>query len=366
MKEIQLRRLLHQNPELAFEEFVTQDILRSFISELNFGEIHSVGTGLVVVRETIPDRPFFLFRAEMDALPIEEKTDYPYRSKNSLMHACGHDFHMAVLYGLMERIVEKNSRQNVICVFQPGEETGCGALRILDFLFEKQLRISCAVAMHVTDEYPAGTVASKPDVLFCASSEVDVEFVGESAHAAFYWKGKDALRAAMEFLKMTYDTDWGEDLVWFGKISGGSARNVVADKAVLLGTVRSKKIEMVDRIVQKLEQTAAKACEKCGTSFELKKGAVYRQVEVDDGLLDILRNAVRRLKMSFVECETKFTAEDFGYFSQHFPALMFWLGTRESQSYGLHNDRFLPADELIPVASDLMFELLDELSRLAS
>ncbi len=363
MKEIELRRLLHENPEPAFKEFATQQILNNFISDLNFGEIHFVDTGIVVVREIVPGKPFFLFRAEMDALQIEEKTDYAYKARNSFMHACGHDFHMASLYGLMKRIVESEYEANVICVFQPAEETGCGAIKVLRFLIEKGYDIKAAVAMHVTDEYPFGTIASRSGVLFCASLEIDLEIVGQSAHAAFHWMGKDALKTAVEFLKSFYNASWQSDLVWFGKVHGGRARNMVADKVTLQGTIRSQRIERIDSAVQKLEQMLEQSCKGFGTSFQIIKGSTYRQVEVDGDLLNLLKEVVQDSDLNFVECETKFTAEDFGYFSQYFPSLMFWFGTRQGQVFGLHSDRFLPSDELVPYASHLLFQLFTRLIR---
>ncbi|AEH51933.1 M20 family metallopeptidase [Pseudothermotoga thermarum] len=358
MREIELRRILHQHPEPSFKEFTTHKILKKFIEELNFGEIFPVETGLVIVRRMLKDNSFVLFRAEMDALEIEEKTNYSYRSKNNFMHACGHDFHMAALYGLMKRIVERNFAGNVICVFQPGEETGCGALKILNFLLEKGYDIKAAVAMHVTDEYPVGTIASKPGTLFCASLEIDVEVVGQAAHAAFHWMGKDALRTCVEFLEKFYKMSWCDDLVWFGKIAGGRARNVVADEVVLQGTIRSKKLEKIDSIVEKLNQTLKEICLDLGTSFQIKRGATYRQVEVNEKLFSVLKQVAVAYGWNFVECDTKFTAEDFGYFSQYYPALMFWFGTKERETYGLHSDRFLPADELVPKASEFLYSLL--------
>lgn len=361
MNEVELRHLLHQRPELAFQEYETQKVLINYIEQLGYEDIRKIGTGIVVLKKST-EGPYVLLRAEMDGLPIVEQTDCVFQSQNNFMHACGHDFHMASVCWTMRRVIQSDLKGNFIFVFQPAEESGTGAIQILKYLQENDLKISAAIAMHVTDEYQAGTIASGAGVLFSASCEVDVIFKGIAAHAAFHQNGKDAIRSCVDFLRNIYQINWGEDLVWFGKLEAGSARNIVADRALIQGTIRSKNLNTVENRLAQIEQIARESCTIFGTNCEVIKGSVYRQVDVDENLLLILKNVVKRLGMNFIECDTKLTAEDFGYFSQYYPTLMYWFGTRKEKPYGLHSPCFLPSDDLIGAAGELFFELLVELS----
>lgn len=362
MDAIELRHELHKNPELAFQEYKTQKILRDAILKLGYKDIYDVHTGLVIKKKDLGSDDFVLLRAEMDGLPIVEETGWEHSSHNFNMHACGHDFHMATLYNLMNKIKKNNTRGNFLFVFQPAEETGGGALKIIDFLEKKDYKVKAAIAMHITDEYEKGTIASRSGILFASSCEVDLLFKGKAAHAAFNYMGKDAIKASVLFLNEIYNRDWGKDnLVWFGKISGGNARNIVADRLKLEGTVRSPNLRILNETLKSLEILAKRIERLTDVKIELSKGSVYRQVEVDKRLLVILKEVAKKSGYRFIECEMKLTGEDFGYFSQKYPTLMFWFGCRNDRTYGLHNPKFLPDDSLIEPAADILYKLVMKL-----
>jgi len=365
LNPIDLRHVLHMNPELAYQEYQTQKILKDWIAKLGYQRIYEVSTGLVIEQKDFDDEEFVLVRADMDALPIEEKTGWRYSSHNSNMHACGHDFHMATLFGLMKKVVERKTKGNFLFVFQPAEETGGGSLRIIEFLEKKDYEVKAAVAMHVTDEYNSGVIASRAGKLFASSCEVDLFFKGKAVHAAFNHLGKDAIRSAVLFLNEIYDKSWGEDnLVWFGKINGGNARNIVADHLELEGTIRSPDLRKSEEIFEILKKISKRIEKSTGVEIQIAKGSVYRQVEVNEELLKILKDSVEELGFHFLECEMKLTGEDFGYFSNKYPSLMFWFGCRkDSKAYGLHNPKFLPDDDLIEPATEIFHRLLLKLTK---
>jgi len=362
MDEVMLRRLIHQNPELAFEEHNTQKLIIEFAHGLGLNNIVTVGTGVLVLVGRNKDEPFVVLRAELDALPIPEETDYPFRSKNENMHACGHDFHIAAACWAMRRIVQEKRKGNFLFVFQPAEESGAGAKTIVEHILRWDCEVKAAVAMHVTDEYPIGIVASRSGSLFSASCEVNVRVLGRSAHVANHQLGKDALRGCVAFLNQIYGRDWKEDLVWFGRILAGHVRNTVAGEALIEGTVRASDSKGVQDILVALQEIAKKVEEETELKVSVIPGAEYPEVKVDEKLLDVLRAVSQRNGFEFIECERKLTAEDFGYFSKHFPSLMFWFGVRHgSRVEGLHSSKFLPPDELIPVAGNLLTHLLDSI-----
>lgn len=363
MDEIMLRRLIHQNPELAFEEHNTQRLIVEFVRGLGLNNILTLETGVLVFLERREHEPYVIVRAEMDALPIREEADYPFRANNGKMHACGHDFHIAAVCWALRRIVKEDKRGNYLFVFQPAEESGAGARKIVEHILRWDCDVKAAIAMHVTDEYPAGVVASRPGSLFSASCEVNVRVEGQSAHVAQHQLSRDALKGAVLFLNRVYAWDWKDHLVWFGKLVAGQIRNVVASEAMIEGTVRASESERLRGVIEVLQSFAREVEDETGLKVSVNPAAVYPEVRVDENLLSVLRRVCEENGIEFVECERKLTAEDFGYFSRHFRTLMFWFGVRQKPNIeGLHSPRFLPADELIPVAGDLLVHLLDSMS----
>jgi len=343
------------NPELSFQEFETQKLLMKALKKIGIKGEAIAGTGILILYKGRKEEGFHLLRADMDALPLREETGWEYSSKNDNMHACGHDVHMAILYGVIERVFKEKPKINVAFVFQPAEETGGGAKLVLEELENKGIKIIDAIALHVTDEYKFSTVASKPGTLFASAYEVDVVFKGNPIHIAFYDEDNDPLMKVVRFLDDVRKLRSEEILVGFGKIEGGDVRNVLASEVILYGTVRTPSVKTSEEILEKLKEIA-------------KDGAVipkgkYPHVFVDARLFEILRKVVRKLGYEFIQCRMKFTGEDFGFFSQRYPSLMFWLGTRIKDFHGLHNSKFLPPDEIIPVGVNIMYGLIRELER---
>jgi len=356
--EIELRHLLHMNPEPAYREYKTKEILKSAISELGIYKLVEVSeTGLIAEKSVTKEEPFLILRAEMDALPLEEETGWEFASKNGYMHACGHDFHMSAVFGAMVRT--KDLRKNILFVFQPAEESGGGAKEIVDYI-KNNYKVKAAVGFHVTDEYDFGVVASRVGVLFASAVEFDVIIEGEAAHIALAAKGKNALRAAVSFLDAVYRMEIpAETLLGIGKITGGVARNIVPPLVKLEGTIRSPSVDFSMRLLEQMSCILERLKTSTGVDYQVIKGGIYPEVVVDGGLLETLKKACERTGLKFVECEMKKTAEDFGYFSLRFPTLSFWFGVGdERERVGLHNPKFLPKDEYIPRAADLLSELV--------
>ena len=357
MNPIKLRHILHMNPELSFQEFETQKILMNALESMGIKGETIARTGILVLYDVgQKEKGFHLLRADMDALPLKEETGWEYSSKNNYMHACGHDVHMAILFGLIERIFKETPKVNLAFIFQPGEETGGGARLVLEELKDKKIKIINAISLHVTDEYKFGTIASKPGTLFASAYEIDVIFKGDPIHIAFYDEDKDPIMKAFNFL---YNVKKLKNeniiLVGFGKIEGGKARNILADEVILYGTVRTPSVEISEEILQKMKELV-----KDGVIMPRSK---YPHVSVDVHLFELLKRVSRKLGYTFIQCQMKFTGEDFGFFSQEYPSLMFWLGTRVKDFHGLHNPKFLPPDEIIPVGINLMYGLIKELEK---
>ncbi len=313
-------------------------------------KIHTpLETGLIV-EYRVNSGPYLLFRADIDALPLEEKTGCPFASRNSFMHACGHDVHAAALYGFLRHVVETRVNRNILFLFQPGEESGGGAKKIMDTDIFKSFNISSAFSMHVTDEYPSGSIASNPGVLFASAREVDIEFFGRSSHIAFPERGINAFNGLRMFIDMI-DTIPKNEAVPFifgiGKISAGGVRNIVPAHAMLEGSIRTLSSKISDDFYETLSHLLDSIKARTGIDYSIKTGSFYPEVKVADSLYSQIKKAASD-KFDFIVSGYKMTGEDFGFISREYPSFMFWLGTGDGKtSAGLHNPMFLPGDESV-------------------
>ncbi len=364
LSPVELRHRLHKNPELSFREFETTKLLKENIEELDGGakvKIHTpYRTGLLAEYTVSPEKPYILIRADIDALPISEENETEFRSVNGNMHACGHDVHTSILYGLLSHVLAEKINKNLLFLFQPAEESGGGAMEFYGTGIFDSFNIKNAVALHVTDEYPEGTFASSKGVLFCSTLEIDIDFRGVSSHVAFPENGKNAFNALRMFLdgidkiprRITEAFVFG-----VGKIVSGEVRNINPGFAHLEGTLRGVRIKNVDDYYTKLENILQGIRRITGVDYVIQKGAAYPEVVIDQDLFDRLVPDLSR-KFNFINCGLKMTGEDFGFFSQKYPSFMFWLGTSRGDKHGLHNPRFLPDDKVIETGENIFSEIL--------
>ncbi len=360
---IQLRHKLHQYPELAFEEFGTTNTILQNIKNLKGAEnlkFHSpMDTGLLVEYKTNDDG-FLLFRADIDALPIKEENEINFKSTNDFMHACGHDVHTSILYSFLIEVLEKKPDKNILFLFQPAEEAGGGAIQFYNTGIFDQFKIKNALALHVTDEYPIGTVASTSGVLFASALEIDIEFTGESAHVAFPKEGKNAFIALRKFLDEVekIQEDYKDSiLLGLGKFSAGTVRNITPGLAKIEGSIRGISSDKIEEFYARMGSILSNVKSETGVDFRIVRGAHYPEVVVDEILFNKLPPLLSE-EINFIDCGMKMTGEDFGFFSKKWPSFMFWLGTSKGERYGLHNPKFLPADEVIEIGQDILSKIL--------
>ncbi|MBT8390296.1 MAG: amidohydrolase [Ignavibacteria bacterium] len=355
----QLRHKLHQYPELAFEELGTTNTILQNVKNLDGAEklkFHSpMDTGLLVEYK-VNDGGYLLFRADIDALPIIEENEIEFKSTNEFMHACGHDVHTSILYSFLIEVLEKKTDQNILFLFQPAEEAGGGALKFYNTGVFDQFDIKNAFALHVTDEYPLGTIASTPGVLFASALEIDIEFIGESAHVAFPSEGKNAFNALRKFLDAADDlqSQFKESiLLGLGKFNAGSVRNITPGNAKIEGSIRGLSAERIEEFYGRMEILLTEVKDQTEVKYEITRGALYPEVSNNRELYNKLKTVLSEAN-NFIDCGMKFTGEDFGFFSQKFPSFMFWLGTSKGERYGLHNPKFLPPDEVIEIGKNIL------------
>lgn len=370
---VPFRHALHQVPELAFEEHLTQKLLLDQIAELiahspakaRFEQLlFEDMTGILLFyRGGEEGDSYHLFRADMDALPMHENTGAEFASKiDGAMHACGHDIHMAVLMGLIARVAKEAPRQNAVFLFQPAEEGAGGAKRIIDKGILQKHPIASAYALHSGSGLEVGQISAKAGIFFGIPQEFDLRFIGKSAHVAFPEKGVNALSCAADFLvemrTRAEKLSEKERLIFHvGKITGGVVRNSIADSCLLEGTHRTLSAKMSSELSALIREVAGEVAAKYSARFELDLLGSYDAVVNHPALYERLKASCAKLGYQFLEAETVMTGEDFGFFSGMYPSLLFWLGS--GCEHSLHSDRYLPMDESIGVGIELFWDLLN-------
>jgi N-acetyldiaminopimelate deacetylase len=357
-----IRRELHQVPELAFQEFATRQLILDYLSQMEGITIHKFqASNALLVEYTRGSGPYKLFRADMDALPVTETTGCAFSSQNpGLMHACGHDVHMAVLLGTIEKVCRDKPERNLLYLFQPAEEGQGGAESVIAEGIIKKFPVEAAYALHVASGLPVGVISSRPGVFFGIPQEFDVTFRGVASHAAFPEKGVNALSAALEFLTLIRldieDLARLEKVIFHvGKMAAGTVRNVVPDTCKLEGTQRSLSKPVKDRINELIGVNSAKAAASIGAQAEVQLLGTYDPVVNASELVTRLQDVCKTAGYTFQEAEIALTGEDFGFFTTLYPGLLFWLGSGCSQP--LHSGQFLPDEACIPVGVDIFSRL---------
>ncbi|WP_223067329.1 N-acetyldiaminopimelate deacetylase [Paenibacillus caui] len=363
---IAVRRDLHQIPEPGFQEFKTQRYLLDYLDKLPQErlEIRTWRTGILVkIAGTAPKRKLG-YRADMDGLPIEEETGYDFRSKHKgYMHACGHDLHMTIGLGIVAHFAEHPIADDLIVLFQPAEEGPGGAQPMLaseelaDWLPDQ------IVALHVAPEYPVGTIATRPGILFANTSELFIDLVGTGGHAAYPHKANDMVVAGCQLVGQLQTVisrnidPLDSAVITIGKVEGGTKQNIIAERARLEGTIRTLSAESMSKIKARIENLVRGIETGFECRAEINYGANYRQVfneaKLTREFMDWLQE---RDDVQLHECTEAMTGEDFGYFLEAAPGFMFWLGV--DTPYGLHHAKLEPKEEAIGLAISVMADYL--------
>ena len=356
---IEVRRDLHKIPEVGFNEFKTQSYLLQFISNLDQQhlQITTWKTGIVVFIQGTSPSKLIGWRTDIDALPVQEETGLPFESEYAgFMHACGHDCHMSIALGLVEAFSKQPPVQNVVVYFQPAEEGPGGAEPMLEWLKAEQPHLVAdeLYALHIAPEYPVGTIATKPGLLFANTSELFIDLKGVGGHAAYPHKTRDMTIAAAN-LVMQLQTIISRNVdpmdsavITIGKMTSGTVQNVIAENARLEGTIRTLNAQAMTEVKRRIEAI----CKGIEAAFEcsiaIDYGSMYYEVNNDADCANALLEFAEQFEgTTAYECPAAMTGEDFGYFIKDLPGAMFWTGA--NSNYGLHHAKMAPDESLIPL-----------------
>jgi len=365
---IKYRQELHQIPEVGHKEVKTTAYLLDVLAKLDSFEIEQpLQTGLVAFKKGTVGNRCIAFRADIDALPMEEKTNVSYASKHKgFMHACGHDIHMATLLGLAEELERNPCEEDVLLIFQPAEEGPGGAMPMIEAGVLERYMPDEIYALHVSPEYPVGTIATKPGTLFVSNSELFIDLYGKSSHGALPHEGNDMIIAGMNLVNQL-QTIISRNInpsncavVTVGKFNAGTRLNIVTDHARIEGTLRVKDTSDMPIIKRRIKSMVEGVARSFEASFDLDFGASYSAVVNDSEKLENFYEKVKGIEdLEVVECEHTMASEDFGFFLERVPGVMFWLGASQGkEDIGLHHPEFLPEDKSIDYGVKVFRSLL--------
>ncbi|MDD9147203.1 N-acetyldiaminopimelate deacetylase [Sporolactobacillus sp. CQH2019] len=362
-----VRRALHQIPEIGFEEVETQAFLLDQIRRMPQEriQIKKWKTGLLVrVEGTNPSRTIG-FRTDIDALPVRENTGYPFQSQHEgKMHACGHDFHMTIALGALEQIAQNPIKDHVLFIFQPAEEGPGGAVPMMASGAFQEWKPDFIFALHVSPEFPAGTVAVREGILFANTSELFIDFYGKGGHAAYPHLTYDTLVAACHFVVGIQSivarrvSPLNSAVLTIGKMSGGTKQNIIAEHARVEGTIRTLDQETMALIKDDIERQvkATEIAYHCRSRIDY--GANYYQVYNHKKYEQPFVDFCARKAFPYIICDAAMTGEDFGYFLKEIPGFMFWLGV--GKTAGLHSSDFKPDESALEQGVRVVSSFIEE------
>jgi len=332
---VAIRRQLHQHPELSFCEKETAELIKRCLASRNI-EFQSdiAGTGVVATIKGASVRPTIALRADMDALPIHETTDLPYRSVNEgVMHACGHDAHTAMLLGtafILNDLRDKFSG-TIKLVFQPGEEKlpGGASLMIKEGVLDD---VDLIIGQHVYPDLPCGEVGFHAGPYMASSDEVNITVKGRGGHAAKPAERDNALLAAAKIvskLSELYSEKGGDVVLAFGSFIADGTYNVIPSEVNLKGTIRTfdeeKRKALKDNILKVSKAIASEYGCEAEAFIEQGYPSLKNDVKLTEKCAAFAKEILGEDKVK--ELPQLMTAEDFAWYSQKVPACFYRLGT---------------------------------------
>ncbi len=349
---IDWRKDFHQNPELSNREFETGKKIAAHLQSLGMEVTSEVAhTGVTGFLKGGQPGPTVALRADIDALPVKERVDIPFASKAKgeylgeevdVMHACGHDTHIAILMGVAS-IMAKNKAElkgNILFIFQPAEEgpppgeEGGAELMLKEGIFKKY-NPDVAFGLHINAQTPVGKIRYKTGGIMAASDQLFIKVKGKQAHGSRPWTGIDPIVASAQIIMglqtvVSRHTELTNEaaVITIGKIKGGVRNNIIPETCELTGTIRTLDTKMQDIIHEKIIKTATLIAESSGAEAEVTidkgYGVTYNNPELTRKMIASLNKSVGEENVIVTKAVTG--AEDFSFYAKEVPSMFFFLG----------------------------------------
>lgn len=356
----EIRRELHRYPELSNEEFETTERIRRWLEAagIRIAE-YPLRTGVIAEVGGRHGGPVIALRADIDALPIQEETGLPFASAvPGKMHACGHDFHTSSLIGAAYLLKEREEELNgtIRLIFQPAEEKAAGARQISESGALENVR--AIFGLHNKPDLPVGTIGIKQGPIMAAADGFKVEVQGKGSHAAVPEAGIDPIVIAAHIITALQSivsrnvSALDSAVISVTKLHSGTTWNVIADKAVLEGTVRTFDEEVRSRVLARFDQVVEGVAAAFGTNATVRWIEGPPPVINDETLAELAWQEAEHLGLLPVIPAPSPAGEDFAVYKKHVPGLFVFLGT--SGSHEWHHPAFDLDERSLPVAADYL------------
>ena len=352
---VQRRRQLHRQPELMYEEVRTSHLVRETLEESGIPFRHPIAETGVVGTIGTGDGPCVALRADMDALPIHEEADVPFRSEvDGKMHACGHDCHTAMLLGAARILKQHESevRGTVKLVFQPAEEGGAGGLRMREEGVLESPRVDRIFGLHVWPSLDTGTVGAREGVFLAAASFLSIQVRGTGGHAAMPHQTVDPVTTSAKIVTelqtlVSREIDpLDSAVVSITSIHCGQAYNVIPESVEMQGTIRALSMPGLRRLQDRAREivTGVAAANRCEAVIDYP-GHDYPPTINDAGAWKLAQQVAAKMlgESQVLEIEPTMGGEDFAYYTEQVPGCFVGLGVRneaEGAVFGPHHPRF--------------------------
>lgn len=364
-KILELRREIHKNPEMAFNEFNTSKLISSFLKELGLNpRCNIAGTGVVADICGKEDGRTILLRADMDALPIHEQTGLPYASQNEgVMHACGHDFHIATLLWCAYLLVNDRDNFNgtVRLLFQPAEEGEGGAQPMINEGVMENPTVDGAFAYHISNEIPLGNVMIKMGGFMASPDHFFIHINGKGGHGARPELCNNPVDAGAYIVSALKEIKCDEPFVIsIGGFTAGTCENIIPDNALLKGTSRTLDKDTRMYIYEEIKKVLKSAEDKFKVKTQLDYHFLYPPLVNDNTMTELfIKTASEVLGKDKVVIQQKadMIGEDFAYFINEVPGCMAKLGGANAP---LHSADFTADEDAIFVGGNLMAQFAKE------
>jgi hippurate hydrolase len=366
-----MRRHIHAHPELSFQEFDTAAYVAEELTKLGIPfESGIAGTGIVALIEGRDSSSKCLaIRAELDALPITELNEVPYKSANEgVMHACGHDVHTAILLGVAAIMQELRDQFSgtLKLIFQPGEEMhpGGGSLMMEAGVLDRP-KVDAIIALHVYPHLPAGVVGFRSGQYMASTDEIHISIKGKGGHAALPHQTIDPIAIAAETIVALQQVisrrsnPISPSVLSFGKIAGGTVNNVIPDEVILAGTLRTMDEEWRAEAHKLIRNVTHNIAEAFGAkaSIDIPKGypSLFNHPALTQKMEAYAQNYLGKDQVKILSL--RMTADDFAFYSQAIPGCYFRLGTNTNNTLhtaSVHNASFDIDEQALETGVGLM------------
>jgi amidohydrolase len=358
---INMRRELHRIPETGYSEEKTSAYVAEYLNREGLEVQTGIAKfGVVGFLETGKPGPNLMIRADMDALPLTEETGLEFASTHEgVMHACGHDAHMAMALAaatVLNRI-RSDLSGSIKFIFQPAEEGPGGAKPMIDAGVMENPKVDYALGCHVWPDIAEGTIGVRPGPFMAAMDRFDLKIIGRGGHGAMPHLCVDALEVgtqvvnALQRISSRHINPLEPVVVTVGSFHAGTNFNIIPDEAVLSGTTRTFNLDIWDSWEQRLEKTIRGVCESMGADFEFKFSKGYPPTINDVSMSEVVRRCAAEVvgNEMVVEPEQTMGGEDMSYFLQKSKGCYFALGVGREGYASVHNPKFIFNEEVLPL-----------------